>query len=525
MSHARWKTSRLDNTAIIDHRSSIITTFATREDREKERRPKHCKCRQDSSIHSNMESEKDEEGSPWKGRQSVKDPQARRWMSSTAASLLDNHDEEEEDGLEEPDLLSVSIESATDSSEKFNAQNVAPGLSAIDQSNPESATVSSVVRLTEGMLTEGMTGMLCSVPLNGNHRRIDSETEVLQKDLSVGHCGTAPFCMPSKETPPPFSTREMGKSVNESLTMLDRIDTLNDLSDSVVDESESTLGRSDTLKKTEPMSCADVNLIDLQKLVATDIIDVLGSSTGVASDWFATLGAWLVPSSHEAQQRPRRVFRNRCSVRKAQSHRLKELWYKWHSNGSEDSGSRLGSDLSGSNNPMKPNPNMPPFRLWSLAVTKSLDDAELVAPLTSVPGIPLSQSSENTAIAPPVKEVKLFSSKTSKQRAPTPPVDLYYDSDPEIFRVTRRSPAAASNKDDYMGKKPLRWRRRVSIPMPINTSLSVDNKEIVRPLTPKHVKGKGAPSFDIGSFDSDVDDRFDLLDDSLVKEFIKVSRK
>ena len=40
---------------------------------------------------------------------------------------------------------------------------------------------------------------------------------------------------------------------------------------------------------------------------------------------------------------------------------------------------------SGSNDPMKVNPNMPPFRLWSLAVTKSLDDAELVTPLTAAP--------------------------------------------------------------------------------------------------------------------------------------------
>ena len=463
-----------------------------------------------------MENEKDEQGSPWKGLASVTDPKARRWMSSTAASLLDNHDEEEEDGLEEPDLLSVSIESATDSSGKSHTKKVAHhGLNIVDQSNAESATVSSVVRLTEGM-----TGMLCSAPLDGSHRRIDSETEVLQKDLSTGHCGTAPFCLPSKETPP-FSTKEMGKSVNESLTMLDRIDTLNNMSDSVVDESESTLGRSDTLRKTEPINCAEFNLIDLQKLVATDIMDVLGSSTGVATEWFATLAGWLVPSSHESQQRPRRVFRNRCSVRKAQSHRLKELWYKWHSNGSEDSSSRLGSNPSGSSDPMKPNPNMPPFRLWSLAVTKSLDDAELVAPVTSVP---LSQSHNNMTITPPMKEVTLFPSETSKQRAPTPPVDLYYDSDPEIFRVTRRSPAAASNKDDYIGKKPLRWRRRISIPTPINTSLSVDGKEIVRPLTPKHVKGKGAPSFDIGSFDSDIDDRFDLLDDSLVKNFIKVSK-
>jgi hypothetical protein len=301
--------------------------------------------------------------------------------------------------------------------------------------------------------------------------------------------------------------------------MLDRIGSFTNTTNSVLEDTSVALGRSDTLKKVES-TCGPQNLLDLQQLVATDIIEVLGSSTGVASEWFATLGEWLVPTSHESQQLPRRVFLNRCSVRKAQSHRLKELWYKWHSHASDDADSKLDSQLSASGDPKKVNPNMPPFRLWSLAVTKSLDDAELVAPLTATPSGILSPSSNHNLTAPPVKEVQMFSSANAKQRAPTPPVDLYYDSDPEIFRITQLSPAAF-NRDDYMSKKPLRWRRRITIPTAIDTSLSLENREMVRPLTPKYVKGKGAPSFDIGSFDSDVDDPFDLLDDTLVKEFIK----
>jgi hypothetical protein len=486
----------------------------------------NCRFACNNSLHENMANEKDDEGSPWKGPSSVKDPKARRWMSSTAASLLDNHDQEEEEGFDEPDLLSVSVESASGSSKGSQAKKHAES-NAIGQTRAESAMVSSVVRLTEGM-----TGMLCSASLEGaetvvavklgGHRRFDSETDILQKDLSTGHCGTAAtFCMPPKETRG-GSTKDMERTVNESLTMLDRIDTLNNPTDSILDASESTLERADTLTKTEPVKCAEFNLLDLQQLVATDILDVLGSSTGVATEWFATLGAWLLQTSkQDSQQLPRRVFRNRCSVRKAQSHRLKELWYKWHSNGSDDSSSKLGTNPSGSSDPLKRNPNMPPFRLWSLAVTKSLDDAELVAPLTAVPQ---SQSFNDVNGSPPIKEVKLFRSET-RQSAPTPPVDLYYDSDPEIFRVARHSPAAMSNKDDYMSKKPLRWRRRITIPTPIDTTLSVDGNDVVRPLTPKHVKGKGAPSFDVTSFDSDVDERFDLLDDSLVKDFIKVSNQ
>lgn len=483
----------------------------------------------------NMASDNDDEGGLWKGPSSVQEQ--RRRISSTAASLLDNHDEDEEDGTDEPDLLSVSIESASDSSGQSRVK-MPPGAvdKAIGPTLAEDDAVSSVVRLTEGM-----TGMLCSASLEGadtvvamnltsNHRRIDSETEVFQKSLaSTGNCGASPpFCMPSKETAGD-STRDMETTFNESLTMFERIDSVNNFSESALEETESTLNRSDTLRKNEPMNCAEFNLYDLQTLVATDIIGVLGSSTGVAAAWFATLSDWLVPSNHESQQLPRRVFRNRCSVRKAQSHRLKELWYKWHSNGSDDSSSRIGTNQSECSDPMKSNPNMPPFRLWSLAVTKSLDDAELVAPLTSINGAPLSHSFDRDRGRSPLKEAKLFSSGKApkQQRAPTPPVDLYYDSDPEIFRVTRHSPAAAANKDDYITKKPLRWRRRVSLPTPINTSLSVDgsiHREMVRPLTPRHVKGKGAPSFDIGSFDSDADDRFDLLDDTLVKEFIKVSK-
>lgn len=482
-----------------------------------------------SCLHENMESEKDDEASPWKAPSSVTDPTARRRWSSTAASLLDNNDEEEEEGFDEPDLLSVSIESITDSSGESRAKKQANDLkNAIEPMiQAESATVSSVVRLTEGM-----TGMLCSaslegadtvvaVKLQGNHRRGDSETEVLQKSLGVGHCGTAPFCMDPKQTKGPTKDREM--PLHDSLTMFDRIDSLNNVSELVLDESDSALRRSDTLRKNDPVNCAEFNLLDLQQLVATDIMNVLGSSTGVATEWFATLGAWLVPSGGDSQQRPRRVFRNRCSVRKAQSHRLKELWYKWHSNGSDDSSSKLGNP-SGSSDPLNPNPNMPPFRLWSLAVTKSLDDADLLAPFTSVPGAPRSQSFNHDTVIPPMKEVQIFPSEKSKQRTPTPPVDLYYDSDPEIFRVNRRSAAAVSNKDDYISKKPLRWRRRISLPTPINTTLSVDGRDIVRPLTPKYDMGKGAPSFDIASFDSNVDDRFDLLNDTSVKDFVSVSK-
>jgi hypothetical protein len=41
------------------------------------------------------------------------------------------------------------------------------------------------------------------------------------------------------------------------------------------------------------------------------------------------------------------------------------------------------------------------------------------------------------------------------------------------------------------------------------------------PLSPKRVKGRGAPSFDaVSTFDSE--DRFDFHDDALVRDFIKV---
>ena len=82
---------------------------------------------------------------------------------------------------------------------------------------------------------------------------------------------------------------------------------------------------------------------------------------------------------------------------------------------------------------------------------------------------------------------------------------------------------ASSKKDDYIKKKPIRWRREITIPAPIDTAASMGSKGICRPLTPKYVKGKGAPSFDATSFD--YEERFDLHDDVLVTEFIKVRRK
>jgi hypothetical protein len=425
-------------------------------------------------------------------------------MSSTAASLLDDNDEEEEEGLEEPELLPISLEEIiSDGSLKALPENSADGSNA------------TMVRLTEGM-----TEMLCPTSLKGaeaviavnlrtHHKRMRSETDVLQKSLASG-CGSGAFCIVPKYA---GLTKEASeKNLADCLSMVERIDTLRISPEGSLDEAPSTLERTDTLKKNGMPHCTDFNLLDVRDVVAVDILAILGSSTGVASDWFKTLGSWIIPTSRESHHLPRRVFRNRCSVRTAQAHRLKELWYKWHSNGSDDSSSKLGPLNS-------KNPNAPPFRVWSLAVTKSLDDAELLAPVTSVPAVPGPRSFKHDDA--PVKQVQFFSSRTAKQPRESSPADLYYDSDPEIFRVARNWPSSASNKDDYINKKPLRFRRRISIPSPINTAASMGSHDVGAPLSPKRVKGKRAPSFDaVSTFDSE--DRFDFHDDALVKDFIKV---
>lgn len=459
-----------------------------------------------------MKGEREDSESPWKGPSSVKDQKARRWMSSTAASLLDSHEEEEEEGLEEPDLLSISVEeSSSDYSQRALPKGNAGGSNAIY--TEYGTTALSMVRLTEGM-----TDLLCPTSLAGaeavvavnlktHHKRTRSETDVLQKNLASG-CGSAAFCMSPKEAG--FTKETSEKDVIGSLSMIERLDTLKISPEETLDDDHSTLEKTDTLKKNDTAHCTDFNLLDLREVVAVDIMDILGSSTGVAAEWFKTLGSWLTPTSRESHHLPRRVFRNRCSVRTAQEHRLNELWYKWHSIGSDDSSSKLQSK----------NPNMPPFRVWSLAVTKSLDDAELLAPMITSPAVAGSLSL-NLEDKMPVKQVQYFTSWTSRQPRVTSPVDLYYDSDPEIFRAARHSPSAASNKDDYM-KKPLRHRRRITIPSPIDTSVSMGSKDVDVPSTPKHMKSGAAHSFDaVSTFDS-ADDRFDFHDDALVRDFIKV---
>ena len=216
---------------------------------------------------SDEKGNEEEVASPWKGPSSASDPKARRWMSSRAASilddhsLLDDHDEEEEDVVLEPGLMSMT-ESISEETR---------GDAAVIENQNNHGTVDSIVRLTEGM-----SGLLCSSSIEGvdavvavqlkkhhrrmssgaelktHHRRMSSETDFLQRRLASSNCGTTTFCLPSKESA--VLTREAESSSGESSSVLERADTLRNSRESLLDDSHSMLERTDTLKKIDPHS-------------------------------------------------------------------------------------------------------------------------------------------------------------------------------------------------------------------------------------------------------------------------------
>jgi hypothetical protein len=261
------------------------------------------------------------------------------------------------------------------------------------------------------------------------------------------------------------------------------------------------------------IGCTDMSLEDLRMRVEADLSAVIGS-TGAAAQWVVDLNTWLLgmnDRSRKATVSSRQVFRNRCGVRTAQAQRLQRLWHNWHSDTGESmaksSSPRNREGLSASSNTDDvENLNMPPLPIWSISVTRSLDDAEWAAPLLtpSTPGPKESRKSNHAHFLPSATEAV-----------------LYYDSDPEVFRqASKTSPRGPPDSPPLSPKsKPIRRRRQISIPAAIDTSASMVSRDEECPPTPRNDFNKGAPSFDMPpSFDNLVE----LSEEETVHEFIRV---
>jgi hypothetical protein len=404
--------------------------------------------------------------------------------SSRAASILDDHEEEEDEAQEQEPALrkSTSEDDETKSWQSSKSQLLAAE-SSDDNSivaSPEKKKSGQTIDSIVGGLTEGVSHYLCSSnvgslciddadvvkvqkhntsnKIRAAHMRNESETESLQNVARSGNCG-------STGGPIAFGSRSLcGPRGDE-------------LNDSQPDSSPSA-NRNES--RGAVSNCNGATFLDI---VAANISEMLGSSAETLStDWMSTIRMWSASSRCFDQTRPyttesKRTLRNRCGHRTAQRVRLQKMWYQWHSRTVGDDGEH------GRVCYLSPrNASRLPTQLWTLGITKSMDDSNLWTHFAA----------DDLPIA-----------------------DLYYDSDPEIFRRSR-----------MVDIHPL-----YRLPVSINTSASFGSVGVGPiPMTPVHARGRG-PAF-FGSLsasiseetDNPVDfDYFDLRDDVMVKRFLKVS--
>jgi hypothetical protein len=435
-------------------------------------------------------------------------------LSSRAASLLDEQEEEEEEQFGGPSLeiitddetsistsnsgmpLSPSTPQLQGPASLLFAETCAPRqtetsalvLSPVKEDNPG---IDTLVRFTEGV-----SNYLCPVSVDAStdtdarkvqvqtnktiqsaHSRTFSDTEDVQRFVSSGSCGTAsPLCGRKNSSSPK-------------------------LYDSQTDLTAAGGGLTTPLQTNA--ACTDLSLQDMRRLVAADISRLLGSTTG-STKWLFSLRDWLTApltwkasnSTGSSYRMP--VPRNRCGLRSAQANRMHHLWFQWHPGQDQDTREeqqqprRAAHLISPQHATVSPRPTH-----WSLSSIKSMEDID----------------------------------DTSEMREGPPISELYYDSDPEVFRHTR---LAASNARIRQVKQ-----RQASfvLPSPIDTAASFANGFGLPPVVPRNSQGKSPPSFD-QSFsqsrsldEADPNERgkvdinkFDLRDDEMVAEFLKVSK-
>jgi hypothetical protein len=405
--------------------------------------------------------------------------------SSRAASILDDQEEEEDEAQEQEPALekTTSDDDDTKSSQSSKYQLLAAATSNDNSivESPEKQKSGQTIDSIVGGLTEGVSHYLCSTnvgslciddadvvkvqkqtnkSIRAGHIRNESETDSLQKMTSSGNCGST------------------GGSIAFGSTSLcgPRGDKRNDAQ---VDTFP-TASRKETTGAAS--ACNDLTFLDIRSLVAADISEMLGSSAETLStDWMSTIRMWSASSRCCVQPRSyttvsKRTLRNRCGHRTAQRGRLQKMWYQWHSRTAGDDGEhRRACNLSPRNT------SRLPTQLWTLGVTKSQDDSDLWTDFAT-DEIPIA--------------------------------DLYYDSDPEIFRHSRMA-------DMYP---------KYRLPVSINTAASFGSVGVgPMPVTPVHARGHGPAFFGSVSasmseeMDNPVDlDCFDLRDDVAVKLFLKV---
>ena len=380
----------------------------------------------------------------------VSDDQRKLWFSSTrASSLLDDQDDDDEElGAPEPRLERITEgEPASDSAATKQAAKHSANISASTSDEwCENDPGSPLVRFSENI--SGMATFLCPGALGGSsddlqaytgmnysvpkplHERSISETDSLQRLASSGPCGSSALFDTQNQNPSPPPTTASGNDV----------------------------------------ACTDMNLLDFRRVLVSDISMLLGSAQG--ESWVSTVQKWLVePQAAADASIGRREIYNRCTLRRGQSQRVRQVWLKWH--------------------------GKPP------AYGKAADTTYKARSFDDISG-----KSENLT---PVDEVENF-----------------YDSDPETLVKFRTDPEQLRNQANQKFK-PVAIDTNASFGSTGHGDVPPPPKASSRNSAPSfESRFPSSRSLETGSFESygkeDVTN-FNLWDDQQVKHFVQVSPK
>ena len=399
--------------------------------------------------------------------------------SSRASSILDSNDEDDDDLVEqEPSLKNIlSDDDGTRSTQSTKSQGEAfrNGNTTILNSG-KFRTGKTVDTMVFGF-SEDVSNCFCPTSVGTldyadvikmersqvkqtirreGHSRDDSDTESFQRMISSGHCSWTTLCR----------SKGSGHLGCQSKHFSD------------------TFGKDST---SSTAHCSDLTFLDFRTQIASDTSHFLGPQLTMKIDWMSIIRIWSTPSRCcVPQTRPpstvnKRLIQNRCVNRTSQTSHMQQLWCQWHSQaqGKITETPRRAAGLSPINASAKS------LASWLiLDVTKSQDDASL------------------------------WTESIIQQHSI---VDLYYDSDPEVFRHSKvRSVYPNTHR----------------LPFSIDTTASYEKPEQGhQPPAPMNGQGRGAPTFDGFSYsmsdDNDTSAHFecvDLGDDKAVKEFLKVCR-
>jgi hypothetical protein len=382
----------------------------------------------------------------------------RMWFSTkTETSLLDEEDEEFGvlDSLGER-LTEDENSSITSSNPMCTSPQADTETTVLKDCDDNVGPGSHLVRFSENV--SNMATFLCPVDFiastndvsppsnqsyvleNTLHERQLSETDSLQKLASSGPCG--------------------GNSLFPSLRSLDS------------QETDTTPSYYDMTMIDPSVACTDVDLLGMRRLIVTDILTLLSSPQG--ESWVCSMHRWL--QDEPITKFPivkRKGIQNRCSYPRANSRRIRELWFRWHGHSTD----------------------------WNVTF------GNVDGPIAN-----------NNTVAKSFDDTGVFSHNTP----PVDVIDCFYDSDPETFSSMKRTTGFTYQPSLIVTDASFGSTGHGAVPSTPKASNCNRCPSFDTPSPPQSNLSLDADDFVVGL--TDAVQKFDLWDDQIVKNFVQVRR-